>query len=116
MMVGLCATVTLANGKPLVPPVGDVLLALFHGCILIVVGTLLFNASATKVPAVAMAVFAQMEMVLAPLWVFWKFGEQPKGTTLLGGALIFGAVIGKAVLDANEIGFKRIPESLPSSA
>ena len=103
LMVLLCGTVTIAQGNTLVPPIGDVLLALAHGGILIVAGTLLFNASALKVPAVAMAVFAQTEMVLAPFWVFLKFGERPKLTTLAGGGLVLAAVIGKAVFDAKEI-------------
>ena len=112
IMIGLCAIVSVGNGRTLIPPRGDVLLALFHGAVLIVVGTLLFNASAVKVPAVAMAVFAQMEMVLAPFWVFLKFGERPRATTLYGGALILTAVIGKAVLDANGVGFGKTGRSL----
>ena len=62
----------------------------------------MFNAASRKVPAVAMAVFAQTETVFVPLWVFLKFSEQPTRQTLLGGALILVAVVGKAVLDNRE--------------
>jgi drug/metabolite transporter, DME family len=102
LMIILCTTVCLVNGRTVFPPVGDIGFGLFHGGVLIVVGTLLFNGSATKVPAVAMSVFAQFELVLAPIWVFLRFAEKPKVTTLIGGMIIVSAVIGKAVLDANE--------------
>jgi drug/metabolite transporter, DME family len=114
LMILLCGSACLVDGRTLLPPRGDVLLALFHGSVLIVIGTLLFNASALKVPAVAMAVFAQTELVLAPIWVFLKFGERPRPTTVLGGALILTAVIGKAVLDANDVGFRRAGERIAS--
>jgi drug/metabolite transporter (DMT)-like permease len=100
MMIALCGTVTLANGNPLVPRWHDVAWALFHGAVLIVVGTLAFNAAARKVPAVAMTVFAQSETVFAPFWVFLALSERPGARTLLGAALILAAVIGKAVLDS----------------
>lgn len=100
MMIVLCATVTLANGNPLVPRWQDVAWALFHGAVLIVVGTLAFNAATKKVPAVAMTVFAQSETVFAPFWVFLALSERPAATTLFGASLILAAVIGKAVLDA----------------
>ena len=103
LLVVLCTGVCLVNGRTVLPPVGDVGFAVFHGGALIVVGTLLFNRSAPNVPAVAMSVFAQFELVLAPFWVFLKFAEKPTFTTLIGGLFIVSAVVGKAVLDANEI-------------
>ncbi len=103
LMIILCSAVCVLNGKTVFPPGGDMGFGLFHGGVLIVVGTLLFNGSATKVPAVAMSVFAQVELVLAPIWVFAKFGEKPKVTTLIGGTIIVSAVVGKAILDANEM-------------
>ena len=109
LMILLCATVGAVNGHTAFPPAGDMAFGLFHGGVLIVIGTLLFNGSATKVPAVAMSVFAQVELVLAPIWVFLKFGEKPKGTTLIGGTIIVTAVLGKAILDAREIGLPGRP-------
>jgi drug/metabolite transporter (DMT)-like permease len=101
MMVLVCGTVTLAEKKTLVPPIGDIGLALLHGAVIIVLGTIMFNWAAKQVPAVPMTVFAQTEMVFVPLWGAVMLGLHPKPLTLLGGAMIFAAVVGKAVYDAS---------------
>ena len=46
-----------------------------------------------------MTIFAQTEMVFVPLWVFLVLGDAPKAATVVGGAIIFLAVVGKALLD-----------------
>ena len=48
-----------------------------------------------------MTVFAQTEMVFVPLWVFLVLGDAPKAATVVGGAIIFAAVVGKAILDTS---------------
>lgn len=101
MMILVCGAVTLANGKTLAPPKGDIFLALLHGAVIIVVGTVMFNAASKQVPAVPMTVFAQTEMVFVPIWGFVMLGLKPKPLTILGGAVIFAAVVGKAVYDAS---------------
>jgi drug/metabolite transporter, DME family len=99
MMIVLCLVITLAHGKTLLPPWKDTALAFGHGAVFIVVGTTLFNLASKRVPAVPMTVFAQTEMVFVPLWAFVVLGEAPKPATVVGGAIIFAAVVGKAVLD-----------------
>lgn len=100
MMIVICGAVTLADGKTLVPPAGDLTYALFHGAVIIVVGTLMFNAASRQVPASAMTVFAQTEMVLVPLWSVTFLDDRPPVTTWFGGTIIFVAIMGKAILDA----------------
>jgi drug/metabolite transporter (DMT)-like permease len=102
IMIAICGGVTVVNGKPLAPPAVDVSLALLHGGLFIVGGTLLYNSASRTVPATAMTVFAQTEMVLVPIWAFLVLAERPATSTLVGGSLILGAVVGKAVLDARE--------------
>ncbi|HEY7627122.1 MAG TPA: DMT family transporter [Ilumatobacteraceae bacterium] len=99
MMIVLCSVITLAHGKTLFPPAKEIGLGLLHGAVFIVVGTMLFNLGSKRVPAVPMTVFAQTEMVFVPLWVFLVLGEAPKAATIFGGAIIFSAVVGKAILD-----------------
>ena len=101
MMIVLCSIVTLAHGKTLFPPTKDMGLAIVHGAVFIVVGTTLFNRGSKHVPAVPMTVFAQTEMVFVPLWAFLVLGEAPKAATVVGGAIIFAAVVGKAILDTS---------------
>ena len=100
LMIVVCAAVTLANGRPLVPPAGDIALAVAHGALLIVAGTLMFNLASRSIPAVAMTVLAQSETVFVPVWIFLVFGERPGSQALIGAAIILTAVIGKAFLDA----------------
>ena len=107
MMIVLCTAITAIGGKPLVPPAADVALAAVHGGVFIVVGTLLFNFGSRQIPAVAMSVFAQTEMLFVPIWAFLVLSERPTTASLLGGLLIFAAVIGKAVYDARPRGSGR---------
>jgi drug/metabolite transporter (DMT)-like permease len=100
MMIVVCGTVTLAKGNPLVPPTGDLLLALLHGGVIIVLGTYMFNHASKQVPAAVMTLFAQTEMVLVPVWSITLLGERPKTMVLLGGCIIFVAILGKAIYDA----------------
>lgn len=99
-MIALCGTVTLINGKTLLPPLFDILMAMVHGGAFIVIGTLLFNVASKSVPAVGMAVLSQVENVFVPVWIFVWFSDIPKTTALIGGSIILAAVLTKAVLDA----------------
>lgn len=113
IMIVICGAVSLANSKPLAPPALDMTLALVHGGLFIVGGTLLYNSASRTVPAAAMTVFAQTEMVLVPIWAFLVLAERPATSTLIGGSLILSAVVGKAVLDARE---QRVVTTLPPVA
>jgi drug/metabolite transporter (DMT)-like permease len=100
MMIVVCGSVTLVQGKSLVPPAADIGWALFHGAVIIVVGTVMFNSASKHVPAVPMTVFAQTEMVFVPIWGLIVLDLRPKPLTVVGGAIIFAAVVGKAWYDA----------------
>lgn len=100
LMIVVCGAVTIAHGKTLVPPAADLAWALLHGAVIIVVGTVMFNRASQQVPAVPMTVFAQTEMVFVPIWGFIILDLRPKPLTLLGGAIIFASVVGKAWYDA----------------
>ena len=100
MMIVICSIITVSGDHTLVPPAEDIGYALVAGGLFIVIGTLLYNVAAKQVPAVAMVVFAQTEMIFVPIWAFLFVSETPKDTSLIGGAIIFAAVIGKAILDA----------------
>jgi DME family drug/metabolite transporter len=100
MMIVVCGLVTAIKGTAFVPPASDIGYALLHGGVFIVVGTLLFNLASRQIPAVAMAVFAQTEMLFVPIWAVIVLGDHPRASSLIGGSIIFAAVIGKALLDA----------------
>jgi drug/metabolite transporter (DMT)-like permease len=101
MMIALCCLITIVKGETFVPPIGDIGYALVHGGVFIVVGTTFFNIASRQIPAVPMAVFAQTEMLFVPLWAFIVLSERPGTASLIGGAIIFAAVVGKALLDSH---------------
>lgn len=113
MLIVFCSIVTIANQKTLIPPTYDIGLALFHGGVIIVGGTLLYNAASHNVPAAAMTVFAQSEMVLVPIWAYLVLSETSSRSTVTGGSIIFGAVLGKALLDARAPEPHQVPPALP---
>ena len=100
LMVVVCSIITLVHGRTLFPPAADMIYALLHGAVLIVVGTLMFNEAAKHVPTVPMTVFTQTEMAFAPLWGILLLNLHPRPWTLVGGAIIFAAVVGKAAYDS----------------
>jgi drug/metabolite transporter (DMT)-like permease len=100
LMIAICATVTFAGGRALVPPAGDIAFAMVHGGVFIVVGTLMFNVASRSMPAVAMTVLAQSETVFVPVWIYLVFGERPGSQALLGAVIILTAVVGKALFDS----------------
>jgi DME family drug/metabolite transporter len=102
MMIVICSAITIADGKTLVPPAPDIGLAILHGAVFIVGGTLVFNSASRHVPAAAMTVFAQTELVLVPVWAYLLLSERPTATTLAGGSIIVVAVVGMAILDTRQ--------------
>jgi drug/metabolite transporter (DMT)-like permease len=48
---------------------------------------------ARLVPAAQVALISLLEVVLGPLWVWLAMGERPGAGTLVGGAIVVGAVI-----------------------
>jgi drug/metabolite transporter (DMT)-like permease len=100
IMIVICGAIIWGHGDALVPPAADIGWALLHGGLFIVAGTTLYNGASKSVPASAMTVFAQSEMVLVPVWAFFVLAERPATRTLIGGSIILVAVLGKAWLDA----------------
>jgi len=102
LMILICGTAIAVDGNTFTPPAPDVALAVLHGAVFIVGGTLIFNFASRSIPASQMTVFAQTEMVLVPVWAFLILSERPSASTLAGGTLIVVAVVGMALLDARQ--------------
>jgi drug/metabolite transporter (DMT)-like permease len=75
----------------------DVALSAFMGAGLITGGMMLFTAGSRTVPGAELALLALTEVVLGPLWVWLAYAEVPHALTLLGGALVLAAVVGRAL-------------------
>ena len=76
----------------------DLGLALLLGTAQVGAGFLLITLGTRYVPAGEVALLAQSEIVLAPIWVWVFVDEVPSDPTLLGGAIVLTAVFGLAVI------------------
>lgn len=85
------AAFALADGG-LIISLRDMSLAFVSGGIALGVGLPMFNLGHRSVAAARVPLLLMTEIVLAPLWVWIWPGETPGATTLLGGAVILGAV------------------------
>jgi drug/metabolite transporter (DMT)-like permease len=72
-------------------------LALF-GLINSAVGISLFTLGSRMIPAIESALIGSLDAPLAPVWVWLAFGERPGLNTILGGVLVFGAVLAHVAL------------------
>jgi len=63
-------------------------------------GIALFTLGARRIPAIETALIGALDAPLAPVWVWLAFGETPGRNTILGGILVFGAVLANISLGA----------------
>jgi drug/metabolite transporter (DMT)-like permease len=99
----LATAFTFLLALPLATPLDtaprDLLLLAFFGIGQFGVGFLLFMAGARLIPAAQTSLIGMLETVLGPLWVWLVLGERPDATSLVGGALIFGALVANTAVD-----------------
>ena len=93
----LSAPVAALMAPDLAMTLRDVTLSAIMGGALITGGMMLFTAGSRTVPSAELALLALTEVVLGPLWVWLAFAEVPHVETLLGGALVLAAVVGRAL-------------------
>lgn len=74
----------------------DLALASVMGAVQIGAGLFAFTLGSRHVPAAELALLSLSEVVLGPIWVWLGIGEVPSGSTLLGGAILLGAIVGNA--------------------
>jgi drug/metabolite transporter (DMT)-like permease len=71
----------------------DVLLLATLGIAQIGLGFVLLTIGARLIAAGEVALITLLEIVLGPLWVWLALSEQPSTATLVGGAVVLGAVL-----------------------
>jgi drug/metabolite transporter (DMT)-like permease len=93
----LAAAVAAAMAPDLAMTPRDVALSVFMGAGLITGGMILFTAGSRTVPSAELALLSLTEVVLGPVWVWLAYAEVPRTETLVGGALVLAAIIGRAL-------------------
>ena len=61
-------------------------------------GLAFFALGSKRLPAIETALIGALDAPLAPLWVWMVFNEAPSINTMIGGAIVFGAVVFHIVL------------------
>jgi drug/metabolite transporter (DMT)-like permease len=90
VLTGLIAWPLMPAGVPDAPTL--VVLAVF-AIVTTSLAYLLFLLGARHIPSGEAGLLGLLDTVLSPIWVWLAFAEMPAATTLLGGAIVLGAVI-----------------------
>jgi len=88
------------TGASLWAPLREVAIAVAMGAVLLALGMALYTRGSKVVPAAELTLLSMVEVLLAPVWVWLVLGETARGTTLLGGILVLGAIAFNAVSGA----------------
>ena len=80
----------------------DLIICLLLGVAQTGLGVVLIISGSKIVPAAQVTLLAMLEVVLSPVWVWLGVGEVPSSTSLLGGGIIFAAILYQAVSSSSK--------------
>lgn len=87
----------------------DLGLLFAFGALNLGLGMAFFVSGGHKIPASFVALLGTLETVLGPVWVWLAHGEIPGARTLLGGAIVFGALLAHLLWQFNQRGADEAP-------
>ncbi|WP_224004412.1 DMT family transporter [Aureimonas sp. SA4125] len=87
-----CVIVCWPLMSPVIPSAYELCVLAGFGITSTAIGYLLFLVGGRYIPSGEAGLIALLDVVLGPLWVWLAFGEDPGLATLVGGAMILGAV------------------------
>jgi drug/metabolite transporter (DMT)-like permease len=70
------------------------------GAVNLGLGLAMFTTGARLIPAAVAALVGTLEPVLGPIWVWLVHNEIPSGRTLIGGAVVFAALVIHLFIDS----------------
>ena len=77
----------------------DLLISIYLGIFGVGIGFILVFLGARYVPAAQVGLIGLIEMICAPIWVWLAVGEVPAVATLIGGVIIFSAIVSDGFLN-----------------
>jgi drug/metabolite transporter (DMT)-like permease len=99
LATALTFLIALPLAEPLQTAPRDLALLAFFGVGQFAAGFLLFMAGARLIPAAQTSLLGMLETVLGPLWVWLVLSERPGTASMVGGAVILGALLVNALVD-----------------
>lgn len=100
LSIAVSAVVILARGESFAVPVPSAALAASMGALILGVGMVIYTIGSRIVPAAEIGLLSMAEVMLGPLWVWLFLGETATRGTLVGGAILLGAIALNAVSGA----------------
>jgi drug/metabolite transporter (DMT)-like permease len=82
----------------------DLLLLLSFGFLQLGVGLALFSIGAARVPATDVALLSMLEPIMGPIWVWIFVSEYPGVPALVGGSVVFVALVAHTMYAASRSG------------
>ena len=77
----------------------DFLILFAFGLTTIGLAFVIFIEGAKFIPSAEAGLISLLDVVLAPVWVFVAFGENPGAATILGGAIVLAAAVWRMAPD-----------------
>jgi drug/metabolite transporter (DMT)-like permease len=103
MIAGMISVVlALPLAWPLEASARDIVVLAFMGAFQLALGCALMTIAVRHLAAAEIGVFALLETILGPIWVWIGIGEQPSNLALLGAGIVVGALAVNAALGARE--------------
>ena len=89
----------IVTGGALGVPLWDIVLCLLWGGVLSGFANWMFIVASRQLIAAEVTLVMQLEFVLGPIWVWLFINEAPTQLTLIGGSLVLGAVLYRAMAE-----------------
>ena len=100
----VAGVISLAIAGLLAPPFAatarDLGVLAIMGAVQLGIGCLLATAASRRLAATELGLLALLEPILGPAWVWVLMSENPGPATLLGGAIVLGAVLANEAVGA----------------
>jgi drug/metabolite transporter (DMT)-like permease len=83
---------------------GDLALLALFGIGQMGLGLIMFTAGVRLIPVADAGLITVLEVILAPVWVWLVFGENPGLRAIVGGAIVLAAVIFHTLIEKRTAG------------
>jgi drug/metabolite transporter (DMT)-like permease len=109
----ISAAISLPWASHVIPSPMELLILAAFGSVSMALGFILFAYGSRLLPPAETALIGALDAPLAPIWVWVFFNEVPAQATLIGGGIVFAAVMAHIVLQTRS-SRKLTPDAVPT--
>jgi len=103
-------------GSPLAVTAYELFLIAMFGILVSAVGVACFTLGAKWLPAIETALIGSLDAPLAPFWIWLVFNEIPSASTIIGGSIVFCAVVLNVLARARSAKPVRVSIAVPAAS